>query len=163
MKKVLAILFAMMFMVATTGLCFARAETPEKRLPKKDAADKAAADKRTLPSRLPIRRLPTRRLSIRRTLPIRRLSIRRRHRRRRLLTRRPPIRRLPTLKKGGCRQKRREEVSYPIYHIKTGTGRHRNIDAPRSFKRSLNNDQTASNRKILPAFRYSTSFIRESR
>jgi hypothetical protein len=45
MKKVLAILFAMMFMVATTGLCFAQA-APAKT-PEKAAADKKAADKKT--------------------------------------------------------------------------------------------------------------------
>ena len=48
MKKVLAILFAMMFVVATTGLCFAQAapaKAPEKKeaapAPEKKADDKA--------------------------------------------------------------------------------------------------------------------------
>jgi len=47
MKKVLAILFAMIFVMSTTGLCFAQAapaaKPAEKAVP---APDKAAADKK---------------------------------------------------------------------------------------------------------------------
>ena len=52
MKKVLAILFAMMFVVATTGLCFAQAAPAAKPAQEKAAApaDKAA-DKKAEPKK----------------------------------------------------------------------------------------------------------------
>ena len=52
MKKVLAILFAMMFVVATTGLCFAQAAPAAKPADKAaPAPEKKADDKKAEPKK----------------------------------------------------------------------------------------------------------------
>jgi len=52
MKKVLAILFAMMFVVATTGLCFAQAAPAAKPAEKAaPAPEKKAEDKKPEPKK----------------------------------------------------------------------------------------------------------------
>ena len=177
MKKVLAILFAMMFMVATTGLCFAQAapaKTPEKAAAdKKDAADKVAVDKEGRCRQEGYRRrLPTRRLSIRRdaadkkatdkkktakkTAADKKATARRPLPTRRMPTRRQlPTRRMPTRR--SCRQEgRREEVSIWLRYTSQFERRGNGKPVPFSF---LLLSVFAFHRLIFPNLSFSSDFL----